>query len=150
MKRGILFALLVAAFATSVFAGLGETEDQVNARYGECVTKIENAPNLGRVYTYKHKNFYVIVIFADGKSQSEWYVHQDGTSRLSPAEIQELLEMNSLGGVWQKNPERPMWSLSDLKAFAVYSAGLNLPGFGVCTSEYADLFHERKWSRHVL
>jgi hypothetical protein len=112
--------------------------------------KLENVPKLGRVYTYKHKNLYVMVVFVDGKSQSEWYVHQDGTSPLAPAEIQELLELNSLGGVWRKDPEIPLWSLSDLKAFAVYWADLDLPGFGVCTSEYAGRFHERRSSLQVL
>ncbi|MEY2487368.1 MAG: hypothetical protein QOH39_3016 [Verrucomicrobiota bacterium] len=139
-SRIALFTLLSFALSSTGTARLWDTERQVEAQYGAAIEKTENDAEQGKLYTYRYKDFYVMVTFDDGKSQNELYIHQDQKTPFSSEEIEVFLDMNSFGQRWHKETEDPMWILGDGKAMAAYYPHLGkseTPSLGICTQEHA-------------
>ena len=94
----IAFFLLVAP----AFARIGETEQQIEKRYGKSTLTVStgNEP-LQKVYQSSGLN--ITVTYLDGVSQREIFTKQDG-SELSKNEIAILLEANTAGSKWIEDP----------------------------------------------
>ena len=95
-----LLLLLVIEYSAS--ARLGETETQIEARYGkptEILTPLKD--NLPRK-VYEKNGMEIIVSYINGKSCSEDYSHQGGDNAppITSDEVAELLNKNSLDSDW--------------------------------------------------
>lgn len=96
--------LLGALVATTAIGRIGETEEQIHARYGNLVTASPNGMEGQEVLVYSAAGMKVGVTFIDGKSAAEFYSKVDD-SDLSRDEIDVILEANSGGKKWRKSAE---------------------------------------------
>jgi hypothetical protein len=85
-------------FGATVFARTGETEAQIEKRYGR--------PTSGSRWTktYSNKNLFIIVTFDNGVSGIETFQKRND-SPMARAEIEKLLEANSDGANGRDRPE---------------------------------------------
>jgi hypothetical protein len=111
----IAFFLLVAP----AFARIGETEQQIEKRYGKSTLTVStgNEP-LQKVYQSSGLN--ITVTYLDGVSQREIFTKQDG-SELSKNEIAILLEANTAGSKWIEDPTAT--SLAGMQGWKLESGG---------------------------
>ena len=111
----IAFFLLVSL----AFARIGETEQQIEKRYGKSTLTVStgNEP-LQKVYQSSGLN--ITVTYLDGVSQREIFTKQDG-SELSKNEIAILLEANTAGSKWIEDPTAT--SLAGMQAWKLESGG---------------------------
>jgi hypothetical protein len=111
----IAFFLLVAP----AFARIGETEQQIEKRYGKSTLTVStgNEP-LQKVYQSSGLN--ITVTYLDGVSQREIFTKQDG-SELSKNEIAILLEANTAGSKWIEDPTAT--SLAGMLGWKLESGG---------------------------
>ena len=95
MQIGCCITALVLCIA-SAFARIGETEAQIEKRYGR--------PTSGSRWTktYSNKNFFVIVTFDNGVSGIETFQKRND-SPMARAEIEKLLEANDDGSKWDRS-----------------------------------------------
>jgi hypothetical protein len=102
MKTKILSILLIlSAFAFSASARIGETEAQIEKRYGKPDDTIKSL--WGKRCRYMFRGYFVFVDFERGASQSETYAKKDA-SVIMPTEVVALLNANSEGAAWT-NPD---------------------------------------------
>jgi hypothetical protein len=94
MRIPCCIAALVLCSA-SAFARIGETEAQIEKRYGK------STPSSSSTKGYFYKDLFIIVAFDNGVSGIETYEKRDGTS-MSAAEIRRLLDANGDGTNWQE------------------------------------------------
>ena len=94
MRIPCCIAALVLCGA-SAFARIGETEAQIEKRYGKPTPS--SSPTKG----YFYRDLFIIVTFDNGVSGIETYKKHDGTS-MSAGEIKQLLEANGDGTKWQE------------------------------------------------
>jgi hypothetical protein len=86
--RGITYCISAVLFvATSAFARIGETEAQIEKRYGKSTSG--SGPTKG----YFYKGFFIIVTFDNGVSGIETYEKRSG-AQMTAAEIRQLLRAN--------------------------------------------------------
>ena len=111
----IAFFLLVAP----AFARIGETEQQIEKRYGKSTLTVStgNEP-LQKVYQSSGLN--ITVTYLDGVSQREIFTKQDG-SELSKNEIAILLEANTARSKWIEDPTAT--SLAGMQGWKLESGG---------------------------
>ena len=111
----IAFFLLVSP----AFARIGETEQQIEARYGKSTLTVStgNEP-LQKVYQSSGLN--ITVTYLDGVSQREIFTKQDG-SELSKNEIAILLEANAAGSKWIEDPTAT--ALAGMQGWKLESGG---------------------------
>ena len=95
MQVGCCITTLVLCAATA-FARIGETETQIEKRYGRPTYK----PSWTK--TYSNKNFVVIVTFDNGVSGIETFQKRNDAA-MARVEIEKLLEANSDGSKWEKS-----------------------------------------------
>lgn len=97
----------------SAHARLGESEAEVEARYGKGKTMLSDARGVSK--SYKSGGLQIFVTFFEGRSNSEMYAKlNDG--RLDDAEIRVLLDANSGGLQWEAGEQRsdgPLWTVAD-------------------------------------
>lgn len=113
--RQIFPLLVLLAFQEVSFARIGETQEQVEARYGKSVMLVSNKPR-ERIFTYSSKGLNILVVYFDGKSSMETYKAEKGSSALSDVVIQALLEVNSGGMTWAK-VDSTSWKTEDRVAY---------------------------------
>ena len=94
MRIPCCIAALVLCGA-SAFARIGETEAQIEKRYGK------PTPSSSPTKAYFYKDLFIIVTFDNGVSGIETYEKHDGTS-MSAGEIKHLLDANGDGTKWQE------------------------------------------------
>ena len=94
MRIPCCIAALVLCGA-SAFARIGETEPQIEKRYGK------PTPSSSPTKRYCYRDLFIIVTFDNGVSGIETYEKHDGTS-MSAGEIKQLLEANGDGTKWQE------------------------------------------------
>jgi len=141
--KPILFALgTLVLVSSSAFARLGETEEDLAARYGQPTSKpIDLAPayqeylgiaseHAPRTLTYKKDGFSIEVCFIGGHSERETLSRQ--TTDLSLEETQQFLDLNARGAQWKVVRKRlnkeggsiPVgWELNQGSAFAEVKEG---------------------------
>jgi hypothetical protein len=106
-------------FGATVFARTGETEAQIEKRYGR--------PTSGSRWTktYSNKNLFIIVTFDNGVSGIETFQKRND-SPMARAEIEKLLEANSDGSKWQRSARNDFEiSYTAKTRFAEYNAITN-------------------------
>jgi hypothetical protein len=90
--RRILATLAVAYFFLEpAEARIGETEAQIQLRYGEALSVMSPQPGIGLTKCYRSNPFLVSVTFLNGRSIREMIVRRD-QSKMGEAEIQSFLE----------------------------------------------------------
>jgi hypothetical protein len=94
MRIPCCIAALVLCGA-STFARIGETEAQIEKRYGKPTF------NSSSTRSYFYKTLSIIVAFDNGVSGIETYEKHDGAS-MSAREIRQLLDANGDGTKWQE------------------------------------------------
>jgi hypothetical protein len=97
MKISVCITAL-AFFGATAFARIGETEAQIEKRYGRSIS------GSGLTKGYFYKAFFIIVTFDNRVSAIEAYEKRTG-GLMSAAEIRTLLEANGGGAKWQKSAE---------------------------------------------
>jgi hypothetical protein len=142
MLRAFILGALLALVTSRANARLWETIPQSEARYGRALQTFPGDASGEEERKYRYKDFYVIVTFLYGRSDSEWYFHTDGKTPFSDREIEFFLSMTSDGTPWQKSTDvGGMWSLGgpsveSWKAMAAYYQKLphtTIPGLGIYT-----------------
>jgi hypothetical protein len=95
-----LVVILCALCASSASARIGETEAQIEKRYGKFLPPA--MPKHGiPMKMYRAAGMIIGVAYLDGKSEAEFYQKQE-TGDFSDHEIQLLLDTNSAGKKWDK------------------------------------------------
>lgn len=117
--KGILFLVVVlcVALSGSLFAALGNTEDEVAELFGKPVN--QGFPDKRGVVTniYQKGNYVILVQFLNHLSLAESYTRTDH-HELSENEISAFLEGSSNNRGWNKNPDKEEWERTDHKARA--------------------------------
>ena len=94
MRIPCCIAALALCGATA-FARIGETEAQIEKRYGK------PTPSSYSTRSYFYKALFIIVTFDNGVSGIETYEKRDDPS-MSAGEIRQLLDANGDGTKWQE------------------------------------------------
>lgn len=96
--RWFVICLALCLLQGTAAARIGETETEVNARYGN---PIFNLPSQQNTVTkcYLSRGFSIAVTYGDGKSVREMVAKAD-KSEITEKEIDRLLEANSGGSAW--------------------------------------------------
>ncbi len=118
MKRTLfLIATLCIALTGAVFGALGDTEDQAADLFGKPID--ESLPDKRGISTnmYKKGNYIILVQFLRHLSLAESYTRDD-SQEFSQDEISALLDGNSNGRAWEKDPNKLAWERDDHKARA--------------------------------
>jgi hypothetical protein len=95
MKISCCITALVL-FAATVFARIGETEAQIEKRYGKPTS------SFGSTKAYLHRDFFIIVTFDNGVSGIETYEKRN-RGAISALNIRKLLDANGGGNKWHKS-----------------------------------------------
>ena len=118
------FVLLLAAPA---FARVGESVNQVEARYGRPERVLEK-DGIRRKLLYRYRGYMVAVQYISGVSSSE-FLFRPGTPPLTSSDIKQLLAISAAPGTQWKRLEggrEPFWLRSDGKAGAHFQLGISL------------------------
>jgi hypothetical protein len=86
---------LVVLFGSAAFARIGETEAQIEKRYGKPTSSSRSTKG------YLCKDFFIIVTFDNAVSGIETYEKRNAAS-LTTVEIESLLEANAGGTKWRE------------------------------------------------
>ena len=106
MKAAILILVLTASLIGSAWARLGETEDQLVARYGQELlkTKIKDSPGQVAIdaLQFLKSGFSIQVSLFNGIS-SEEEIHRLQGETLTDEEVKILLAVNAQGHIWTED-----------------------------------------------
>jgi hypothetical protein len=95
--KGLVLILLITA--SCVEARIGDTEAQIETRYGPAVVKKDGYIERHTKRWYDFKNYQIEVEYVDGKSVVE-YFRTKNHSPISAAETQIILTANAPWGEW--------------------------------------------------
>ena len=132
MKQLSLILLAVLAALTRGWANLGDGSDKIDDLYGNLVQRrLRDDGTLSVLY---HKDRYLYqVVFDNGRSVSETYIHSNGTD-LSEKEITTFLKANAAPkATWTpgNSAKERRFKRSDGKAEATYGKVNGLPALTV-------------------
>jgi hypothetical protein len=97
-SRSLLAAIAAVTLTTStLFARIGETEQECAARYGEPTKTLPN-----NSFLYQKSDLNIFIIFFNGKADAIAYSKIAKGQQLSENEIEILLKSNSGGVPWKK------------------------------------------------
>ena len=124
MKTSLLIITSVSLLATSVYARVGESVKQVEARYGKPQRVLHERGSF-RDLGYGYRGFMVGVSYVGGISKSEGFARPD-TPQLSESDVQQVLAFSLAPGTsWKlasdQNGDR-LWVRSDGKVVALLNA----------------------------
>ena len=166
--RLTILASLLTVFAVEpcLYARLGETEGEVDQRYGQSYEypanntrelevlglvvkavdpeekddpqfpRVTGFPGV-KVKTYNFHGFLIEVAFINGKSEAESYIRKD-KSGLEDADIEALLAANSLGSKWQPGSKTFVYSNWNLASAAAIARYQDSHGLVVLTKKMSD------------
>jgi hypothetical protein len=105
-----IYCITALLIATSAFARIGETEQQIEARYGKPIKLIGGVPpGLEGIKRYQSAGLDIYVNFISGLSEEEYYSKQYG--KIERAEVDAILQANSQGKEWKEIPSgHPLYS----------------------------------------
>ena len=95
--------ITAALLASSAFARIGETEQQIEARYGKSKATSRSNGVVSRAYSYR--GFSVMASFENGVCRGERYQKTPVPLPLLDADIGALLGVNAGGGKWHQVPD---------------------------------------------
>ena len=104
-----LIVIIAAAFlaTASTQARVGETQQQIAARYGDGKKAQSQRLAGAETFEYSKDDFYVEVVILDSKSVLEIYAHKKG---ITDDVIKELLKVNSsAGAAWHFDRKANRW-----------------------------------------
>jgi hypothetical protein len=101
MKTALLSLLAALLMLNRSQAILGETESQIEARYGKATEVLESSIHTVSRKEYQNNGLCIIVSYIDGKSVYERYSDL-AIGTLNPTQLAALLDLNALGGKWVK------------------------------------------------
>lgn len=144
-KLILAFLLTISVLTPSkVSASLRETQAQIEKRYGPTI-KTSTDPGIGKLVTYRYKDYFVLVSFKDGKSEAEFYIQQFYKKQLTHNQVSMFVSMNpptsSPGGRWMTTPGSPyIFVASDGSAMVTFYSQVpttDRPGLVICTFDFA-------------
>ena len=115
--RSVVITLLM--LVSPAFARIGETEQQIEARYGKATDTLSKG-NEPLQKLYRSSGLDIGVTYIDGVSQIESFRKED-RSALSKNEIALLLEANAAGSKWIEDPIASV--VADLQVWKLESGG---------------------------
>ncbi len=145
MPRLLLAITLMLIFGPPGFARIGETEPQIEKRYGKPISKLtDDGPIRSRAYS--SGGFLIVVEFENGVSQMEIFAKPD-RSELSETEVTTLLEANKDGFNWLGLPDEAFgghrsWCSTDKRSRVAYYDE-NIPNLVISNMDYVDRKTER-------
>ena len=122
----LLAAIAAVALTTSstLFARIGETEQECAARYGEPIKKLPNDSLL-----YQKADLNIFITFFNGKADAIAYRKIAKDQQLSENEVEILLNGNSDGVRWQEREGTSVdreWVTENGELLATYDSGDHL------------------------
>jgi hypothetical protein len=138
--------IFLAIFRKTGVARIGETEVQVENRYGKSISKLIDDGAL-KSRGYSSGGFLIVVEFEKGVSQMEIFAKPD-RSELSETEITILLEANKDGFNWLGHPDEAFgghrsWCSTDKRSRVAYYEE-NIPNLVISSMDYVDRRTERQ------
>lgn len=145
--RAVPYCAALAIFGSSTCeANLGDTPEQIKARYGELIDKFGTETE--KTFRFRRRGRdadTVDVRFRDGKSQWEAYHHWksktlsdiDSTGSFPTSEIDAILKENSRGLTWRKQARLP----NDLPGSTTWLLGSNDPKTAIAKAVSNDEHH---------
>jgi hypothetical protein len=118
MKQTVLLVVIACvALSANLFAALGDTEEEIASLFGIPVD--QGVPDKKGITTnmYQKGNYIILVQFLNHLSLAESYTRADKQD-FSDEELSALLDGNSNGRPWNKEPNKRAWERSDHKASA--------------------------------
>ena len=104
MKIALFTFVFIAGVITTAHARLGDTPDQLAARYGQPLTEIDEKAEGTQIpvsnYVFQKGGFEIKVTVSNGVSAEESYKKLNGDT-FTDAEIRTLLGANSQGSEWE-------------------------------------------------
>jgi hypothetical protein len=92
MNRAFITTLLALTLISSAVARLGETEKEIEARFGEAKPSgLQRQPG-AQTFKYLKNGFEIQVVFHQGKSIWEIFHKKDGSGAFPEADIKNLLD----------------------------------------------------------
>jgi len=130
-----------AALASTSFAILGDTEQELVKHYGN-QTKTGTSPFPGvTIRGFNYSNYVVIVGVLNGRAAFETYTKRDG-SKISANDVSALMNANASGHAWNVDTSATggsgKWVLDDGTAFAEFDQIRSMQ-LTVMTKEGSDL-----------
>ena len=118
MKRILIIVVIwCITLSGSLFAALGNSEDEIADLFGKPVNQgFPDAKGI-TTNTYQKGNYIILVQFLRRLSLAESYTRID-KQEFSNDEISALLDGNSNGRAWEKDPNKMAWERDDHKARA--------------------------------
>ena len=121
MKPLLAVITFLAILSATAHAGVGDTVEQVEARYGKPERVLKEHGNF-RALGYRYRGLMVIEGYVAGVSKSEFFARPDNR-RLSDADVQQLLALSlAPGTTWKRLPDLDgdqTWICSDGKVVAL-------------------------------
>ena len=106
-------------FGATAFARIGETEAQIENRYGRSASSFRSTKQ------YFYRDFFIIITFDNGVSGIETYEKRNGAP-MSAVEIRRLLEANGGGTKWHEPIRNGIeFQYKEKTRFAEYNAVTN-------------------------
>jgi hypothetical protein len=102
----LLTAFLLFTTATSALARLGETEAEIEARYGNGHPGGPRFPNTTQM-KYRKDGYEIVVHYLDGKSVMEQF--KQTSKEMTDKEIAEFIKTFSAGVSWTYSPREKTW-----------------------------------------
>jgi hypothetical protein len=123
MKTIIGLLLVLAAFPTIACARIGETEEEISARYGKSIGDIPTE-TFGKMRGFIWSGYVVGIAFVNGRSEMEMFSKSDQSDMMA-SEIEKLLKANA--EEWKAEPTgKPnwrRWRQGEFGVVALYDAG---------------------------
>src|SRR5438552_6589149 len=113
MTLRVFITVVVMLFASSALARIGESDTQIEQRYGKPVPAANPQPDRK---VYKFRGFTVVVVFRDGRSWQEQIWKGENLS-MEPSLIKGFLAANAPSGThWERYGGENSWRRSDGRA----------------------------------
>jgi hypothetical protein len=125
MKIQFLTLFLIVSLTGPAWARLGETEDQLIARYGDPTNKGSGGP-VGEKTSWIHfkkSGFDIEVILFNGVSSQEHITNSQGDG-MTTQEIKTLLDANAQGHAWKELSGGQNWQRDDGALASINGSGL--------------------------
>tara|TARA_B100001093_G_scaffold456844_1_gene468112 strand:- start:544 stop:993 length:450 start_codon:yes stop_codon:yes gene_type:complete len=145
------YILFLFVSISNLFASIGDSELQINQRYGTSNETMKTESNREIWKAYKWSGLIIYVAYLDGVSQMENYKRIDGRP-ISRIDILSILELNTGKFNWQADPERQLPSKRWFQyndsgkelAIALYDPSSSNTPMSVMTSAYRDFRNEAR------
>jgi len=121
MKPTALTIALLFAALCSAFSRVGETQQQIEARYGAGpLSDIQRMPE-AQTYKYMKDNFQIEVVIYEGRSIWEIIQRQDGDRYITDPEIKDILNAyKEAGRTWFYDQRLKRWERSNKPKYVAY------------------------------